>query len=621
MVKHTFLFLFLVTQFTVAQTFYSERPSSERRQTIKQQNQTFYAENTIAYTYTNEKGEKMPYRLFLPPNYDPKKKYPLLLSFHGAGSRGNDNLKQLRPWVAGWMDLEIQKKYPCIILMPQCPVKQRWVDVSWNTGSYRFNEVPLSKPMKLAKEILDKVIRQNRVDRNRIYVMGVSMGGYGAWNFVMNFPEMTAAVIPVCGAADPAMAKKISDIPIWGFHGDHDATVPLSGSRDMFESLYNQNKNKARLTIYKNVGHNSYEFAWKETQLIDWVFSQKKTKTELDISQMIRPLKKEGVFRDSLYYNWGGSIIKESPDKYHLFYSRWKREYTFNGWLTFSEIAHAVSNSPSGPWEYKETVLKGREYGEWDEITAHNPKIKYFNGTYYLYYISTNLGGKAHTYQDLLHLSTKSLKDKDRATLRKNQRTGVAVSSSINGPWKRMNKPLIAPSGPIENIAVNPAICQGNDENYYLIVKGDKPNEKKFIRNQAVAISKSPEGPFVIQPHPVIGNLDTEDVSMWYDDETSVFYAVFHAHSYIGLMTSDDGLHWKKAIDYHITNKKILREDGTLLTPGRLERPFVFTENNQPKTLCLAVKKGNDSYTIFLPLQAGELNATKNEVFEKRGAY
>lgn len=604
MKNFTVLVFSLLTQFAIAQTTYSDGLNSDDKEVVKQHHQEYYAENSTAYIYTDENGAKMPYRLFLPPDYNPQKKYPLLLSFHGAGSRGNDNLKQLRPWVAGWMDKEVQKEHPCIILMPQCPKKQQWVNVPWKKGSYKLKDIPLSKPMKLAKKIFDKVVNENAVDKNRIYVMGVSMGGYGAWNFVMNYPEMIAAAIPVCGAGDPSIAQKINEIPIWAFHGDKDPTVPLSGSTEMIASLYKQKKNKARLTVYKDVGHNSYELAWKEKELINWIFSQKKTKDTLDINKIIKPLKKEGIFRDSLYYNWGGSIIKGEKGKYHLFYSRWKREYTFNGWLTFSEIAHAVSNNSSGPWKYKETVLKGRVNGSWDEITAHNPKIKYFEGKYFLYYIATNLGGKEFTHHDLVRLSSKSLKDTDRGMLRKNQRTGVAVSNSINGPWKRMDKAMIEPSGPIANITVNPAISQGKDGNYYLIIKGDKPNEKRFIRNQAIAVSKSPEGPFLMQPNPVIGNLDAEDVSMWYDKEQAVFYAVFHAHSYIGLMTSLDGLNWKKANHYKIATKKILLEDGSFLIPNRMERPFVYLENNQPTVLCLAIKKGNDSYTIFLPLES-----------------
>lgn len=142
--------------------------------------------------------------------------------------------------------------------------------------AYIFKDVPISRPMKLAKDIFDQVVKENSVDKNRIYIMGVSMGGYGAWNFVMRYHKLIAAAVPICGGGDPSMAKKIRNVPIWAFHGDKDSTVPLSGSTDMIEALYNQKKNKARLTIYKGVGHNSYELAWKEMELVNWVFKQKK---------------------------------------------------------------------------------------------------------------------------------------------------------------------------------------------------------------------------------------------------------------------------------------------------------------------------------------------------------
>lgn len=174
------------------------------------------------------------------------------------------------------MDKQVQNEHPCIILMPQCLIKQKWVDVSWEKGSHLLTDVPLSKPMKLANEILDKVVQENSVDKSRIYVMGASMGGYGTWDFVMRYPKLIAAAVPICGVGDPSMAKKIRKIPIWAFHGDKDKVVPLSGSTDMIESLNSLKKSKARLTIYKGVGHNSYELAWKESELIDWIFSQKK---------------------------------------------------------------------------------------------------------------------------------------------------------------------------------------------------------------------------------------------------------------------------------------------------------------------------------------------------------
>jgi len=318
----------------------------------------------------------------------------------------------------------------------------------------------------------------------------------------------------------------------------------------------------------------------------------------------LQSISKENVLKTNGYYNWGSSIIKGEDGKYHLFYSRWKKEYSFTGWLTHSEIAHATSINPAGPWEYRETVLTGRGDGHWDAITAHNPKIKHFNGKYYLYYCATNLGDKNYTEAELIETARTGYLHTNWKILRPNQRTGVAISSSLNGPWKRMDQPLIEPSGPIVTLTVNPAISEGNDGKYYLIVKGDKPNEKRFIRNQAIAISNSPTGPFKMQPDPVIDYLDTEDMSMWYDAGRDYYYGVFHAHSFIGMVSSADGINWKKATEYVLMPKMVPMMNGDTLKPDRLERPFIYTEDGQPKVLCLAVKKGVESYSIFIPIKS-----------------
>jgi alpha-L-fucosidase len=183
------------------------------------------------------------------------------------------------------------------------------------------------------------------------------------------------------------------------------------------------------------------------------------------------------------------------------------------------------------------------------------------------------------------------------------------VSESISGPWQRKDTPVVEPSGPITTLTVNPAIDKGEDGRYYLVVKGDKPNEKRFIRHQAVAVSDNPDGPFVMQTKPVIDYIDTEDVSIWYDKGRSRFYGIFHSNddgNFIGLITSPDGINWVKATDYWMTPKKILMTDGSYLSPDRLERPFVFFENGEPQVLSLAARKGNESYNILIPIKNSE---------------
>lgn len=338
------------------------------------------------------------------------------------------------------------------------------------------------------------------------------------------------------------------------------------------------------------VGFYSFGFAQNDTD-------------DLRLYDNFQELSSDNIFKTEGYYNWGTSIIKGKDGKYHLFYARWEKKYSFYGWLTHSEVAHATSKNPTGPWKYKETVLKSRGGNHWDAITAHNPKIKYFEGKYYLYYISTNMGEQPVTDEELMETSKVGYSHPNWKILRPNQRSGVAVSNSINGPWKRMGKPLIEPSGPITTLTVNPAIDRDKAGRYHLVVKGDKPNETRFIRNQAIAISDSPTGPFEIQETPVIDYLDTEDMSIWYDKNRERFYGVFHAHGFIGMVTSADGVHWKKSNEYVLMQKKVMMKDGSTLLADRLERPFIYHENGKPKVLSLAVKKGNASYSIFIPIK------------------
>ncbi|MCK0156302.1 alpha-L-fucosidase [Cellulophaga sp. F20128] len=328
---------------------------------------------------------------------------------------------------------------------------------------------------------------------------------------------------------------------------------------------------------------------------------------DLFVYDRFENVTEDNIFKTEGYYNWGASIVKGKDGKYHNFYARWKKEYGFGGWLTHSEVAHATSKNPYGPWIYKETVLKGNRNGSWDAITAHNPKIKHFEGKYYLYYISTNLGENTYTEEDLVETAKVGYNHSNWKILRPNQRTGVAVSSSLNGPWKRIDKPLIEPGGPITTLTVNPAIDRGKDGKYYLVVKGDKPNETKFVRNQAIAIADKPAGPFVIQEKPVIDYLDTEDMSIWYDEVRERFYGVFHAHTYIGMVTSSNGVDWEKANEYILKTKDITMEDGTVLVPGRMERPFIYEENGVPLVLSVAVKKGDESYTVFIPIEKNDV--------------
>ncbi len=324
---------------------------------------------------------------------------------------------------------------------------------------------------------------------------------------------------------------------------------------------------------------------------------------EMKLSDRIMPIGEENLFKDAEFFQWCSSIIKGEDGKYHLFYSRWKKEYSFCGWLTHSTVAHAVSDCPAGPYGYVSTVLDfaKESYEADDMITAHNPKIKYFDGKYYLYFCSTHMG-RGISNEELIETAKVGYSHPNWKPLRVNQRTFVATADCLDGPFTIQEKPLLEPSGPITTLVVNPAVTKGHDGKYYLIIKGDKPGTTKFERNQAVAISDYPDKGFVMQEKPVIQDWDTEDMSLWYDENTQMYYAVFHAHTYIGMMVSVDGRNWRKSADFTVMEKRIEQIDGSVIQPDRLERPFIYVEDGVPKCISLAVQKNADAYIAFIPL-------------------
>ena len=155
--------------------------------------------------FTTSDGYKLNYRILYPENYSPDKKYPLLLFLHGAGERGNDNEKQLFHGGDMLSSHENRSKYPCIILAPQCPENDYWVDYTHpETGmkrTYPENPAP-SKQIKAVKELLDSYIAKDIVDTKRISVFGLSMGGMGTFDLVCRYPDLFVTATPICGAVN-----------------------------------------------------------------------------------------------------------------------------------------------------------------------------------------------------------------------------------------------------------------------------------------------------------------------------------------------------------------------------------------------------------------------------------
>lgn len=218
-------------------------------------------------------NDTLRYRLFIPEKHDTL--LPLLLFLHGAGERGYDNEKQL---IHGsrFLDSALQQKHPCIVLAPQCPPGKRWVEVSWKLPAHTQPEQP-SDAFRLLLPLLDSLVKNLPVDTNRIYVTGLSMGGFGTWELLQRYPNKFAAAAPVCGGGDETKAKTIAHIPVWAFHGAKDKVVIPDRSRNMIKAMKKAG-GKPKYTEYATLQHNSWDSTYTNSKLYDWLFAQSRLK-------------------------------------------------------------------------------------------------------------------------------------------------------------------------------------------------------------------------------------------------------------------------------------------------------------------------------------------------------
>ena len=224
--------------------------------------------------YTNSENQELLYNILLPEKSCEKEQYPLILFLHGAGERGNDNETPILHIKSLFLDTKNKKNFPAYVVVPQCPVGERWVEVSWRLDKHTQPK-QVSKPLGLTMELLKSLIEKYPIDTNRIYITGLSMGGFGTWDAISRYPNFFAAAIPICGGGDENNASKIVNTPIWAFHGDNDKAVNVSRSRNMIKAIKKQEGNP-KYTEYKGVGHGSWVNAYKEPDILKWLFSKKK---------------------------------------------------------------------------------------------------------------------------------------------------------------------------------------------------------------------------------------------------------------------------------------------------------------------------------------------------------
>ena len=228
-----------------------------------------------------QNGDTLNYRILYPKRFDKKKEYPVVLFLHGAGERGSDNEAQLTHGADLFLQEEVREKFPAIVIFPQAPKEDYWakVEVDREVKPFEFDfkkEEGPTTSLQLVLALLNSITSEKFVDNNRIYVGGLSMGGMGTYELIYRQPEMFAAAFAICGGADPAITQDYPEgFNIWIFHGEKDDIVPPSFSKEMARMINHYGGN-AKLSLYPDDNHNSWDSALAEPYLLPWLFSHEK---------------------------------------------------------------------------------------------------------------------------------------------------------------------------------------------------------------------------------------------------------------------------------------------------------------------------------------------------------
>ncbi len=224
-------------------------------------------------TFVAQSGAQLPYRIYAPDGEAPADGYAVYMHLHGVGECGEDNVSQTSTGMELVRKIISNKGEEAIVLVPQCPVGSQWVNVPFAAGTYSADEVEMSMYLTAAKELLDAVQQEYKVNPGRLYLGGLSMGGYGTWDLLARFPNTFAAAIPVCGGGDPSKAENMKEVAIRTYHSADDPIVPVSGTRAMVEALEKVGGN-ITYREFTNLSHSCWSRAFDMPDQVNWLFSQ-----------------------------------------------------------------------------------------------------------------------------------------------------------------------------------------------------------------------------------------------------------------------------------------------------------------------------------------------------------
>lgn len=301
----------------------------------------------------------LPYRLYVPEGYSSEKDYSLLLHLHGAGNRGDNNESQIAKHTGlinriingetityGGEIVDSSKEF--IIVAPQCMTNYQWVDTSWSVTpdpSYKLDEVAQSQYMTAVVELIDSIKKEFNINSSRMYVTGLSMGGFGTWDLLMRYPNLFAAAIPMGGAGDTSKADVIKNTPVWTFHQMHDPTVAAAGTIAMVKALTGVGA-EVKFTPYFDTYHDAWTKGYAEPELLQWLYSHTKVQDKTKVA----------FVGDSITY---GAGVKERDSEAYvsIIAKKYGNEYTVGN---FGVSATSALKTAKYPYietnEYKESL-------------------------------------------------------------------------------------------------------------------------------------------------------------------------------------------------------------------------------------------------------------------------
>lgn len=253
--KTILLNLLLTISFSVVAELPAQEKSRQTESDKAPRNTSAQTEHRIDVRFENGETKPLFFLRFLPDQYaSDGDAMPLMIFLHGRGECGND-LELVKTWGPPRLVQE-KSDFPFVVISPQCATP------GWDTAAL--------------KGLLDHAIAELNVDVTRIYVTGLSMGGYGTWKFAARHPQLIAAAIPICGGGHAGTAESLKNVPIWAFHGDADRVVPLSASKNMVDAIKDIGGTNVRLTVYQDVGHNSWKRTYDNPDVYKWLLERRR---------------------------------------------------------------------------------------------------------------------------------------------------------------------------------------------------------------------------------------------------------------------------------------------------------------------------------------------------------